>query len=700
MMRVFALCLLSLSAFSAAQPYHVFEENGRYGIKNEAGQVVLAPDFEALGWSDGSFSVVQEVTGFRAGATWGLLHLRNQVIVPAQMAELTVHQASILARKFTPEGWKAGVLNVQGKMIIPFIYDQISLHGSRAIVTRKKNRGFVQGIVTLAHEPVLDVSYSSIVPVGRSRFAAQKPDGPFELLDENGKRYYEGQIQSLARSGNFIVFTENELKGLLNPEGDVLLAPSHEEIHVNEHGEVTVLGANQWMWLTPSGTLTATYTANDILPWGDALIATRGDRTGLISQNREIILPFIYERLTPLTSHQLVAVRDNRHGIIARSGEVIVPFKFDSISTEYPILRVQATEQNRRGWWLLDHHGNPLHTKRYDFVASSHRGFYPVLNRGYWGLLTPQGKEIVGCVYDSIVAIENEQVLVKYRNRYGIIGLNDHWLVAPQPAPIAFADTAHFWTREGDLLMLKDHQASLVYFTTNPVHAHSTFFVENLPDGSTKRINYQGQLIDRTEQLPLQTEGVMPESEGFRGIQRHGKFGFVDDRGRLRIANRYDSIGPFQEGKAPVKLIGKWGFISKADQVVIQPNFEKVNGFVNGRALVKRNGKWGVISENGDLLLPCHYDHLQQIADGYWLLRQEGKLGLADANLRIMVQPKFESIEPIAPGLLRVQQHNLWGVISVDGLAVIPVDFAELRFDQVNNQFLVMKKGERKTLTF
>lgn len=700
MIRILVFCLVANLAFGSVQPYHVFEEGGRYGIKDSGGQVVVAATFEALGWSDGSFSVVESVTGFRSGNAWGLLHLKNNILHPAQFTELTLHGAYLNARKFTPEGWRSGILNLQGKTVIAFIYDHIRLHGMRAVVTVRKNGEIRQGILSLANETVLPVSYRSIIPVAKRQFAISNTDGLFELVDENGKRYYPGQVQAFRPLGNFTAFTEDNLEGLLNPEGEVMLTPAYEKIELNERGEIVTLAANQWMWLNQTGNASATLAARDIEPWGDVLLVARGNRMGLLNENRETVLPFEYEHLIPLSPGYLIAKKNQRSGVIRPSGDVVVSLIYDSIAGSFPALRARATQQNKKTWWLLNDKGNAVHTKLYDWIGPEHEGLFPVVSKGFWGLVSPVGNEVVNCVYDSILDVRGGQVLVKYRGRYGIIGLKDNWLVAPQQVPIWFADSCHFWVRDGKQLILKDYRGSWIYFTHNPVESGRSFFTEYLPDGSSKRINFRGQLIDRSEHLPTQTEFVMAESEGYRGIRRHGKYGFVDDLGRLRIANRYDSIGPFQEGKAPVKLIGKWGFISKADQLIIQPNFEKVQGFVNGRAQVRQKGKWGIIQENGVMLLPCHFDRLEERPNGYWLLVQNGALGLADPQLRIVVPPKFQAIDPIESGLLRVRQYDRWGVISMEGLAVIPIDFADLRYDAARKNFIGMKKGEWKTLTF
>ena len=67
-----------VSNFASAEPYQVFEENGKVGLKNEEGQILLPASFEALGWSDGSFSVIGQVTGYKLGKAWGIINLKKQ----------------------------------------------------------------------------------------------------------------------------------------------------------------------------------------------------------------------------------------------------------------------------------------------------------------------------------------------------------------------------------------------------------------------------------------------------------------------------------------------------------------------------------------------------------------------------------------------------------------------------------------------
>jgi hypothetical protein len=92
--------LLLICFFSAAKGYDVFEENGKYGLKNEQGKVVIPPNYEALGWSNQTFSVLNSVTGFKVNGLWGLISLDNHAITKALYEEIIPSEGSfIIARK-------------------------------------------------------------------------------------------------------------------------------------------------------------------------------------------------------------------------------------------------------------------------------------------------------------------------------------------------------------------------------------------------------------------------------------------------------------------------------------------------------------------------------------------------------------------------------------------------------------------------
>lgn len=85
------------------------------------------------------------------------------------------------------------------------------------------------------------------------------------------------------------------------------------------------------------------------------------------------------------------------------------------------------------------------------------------------------------------------------------------------------------------------------------------------------------------------------------------RWGFVDDKGRLRIAQRFDSACSFSQGLAAIKVGEKWGFIDRTGEIVISPKYELARSFSDNLAAVKLGGKFGFIDKTGSFVVPPKY---------------------------------------------------------------------------------------------
>ena len=104
-------------------------------------------------------------------------------------------------------------------------------------------------------------------------------------------------------------------------------------------------------------------------------------------------------------------------------------------------------------------------------------------------------------------------------------------------------------------------------------------------------------------------------NEGLRGFESNGKWGFVDEKGKIIIKPRFEAVICFQEGLCPVKLNGKWGFINKKGQIVITPRYGFARGFRNGYSIVVNNGMFGAINKKGEVTVPIKFRY--RISDFY-----------------------------------------------------------------------------------
>ncbi|MBT5872174.1 MAG: hypothetical protein HOH43_02045 [Candidatus Latescibacteria bacterium] len=107
----------------------------------------------------------------------------------------------------------------------------------------------------------------------------------------------------------------------------------------------------------------------------------------------------------------------------------------------------------------------------------------------------------------------------------------------------------------------------------------------------------------------------------FLGISPEGKFGFMDEQGKVVIPARYvDSDDYFSEGlvgvtetgvgegNSLVKKQGGWFFIDSMGNTIIEGPFEEVNRFTEGLCWVKQYGQWGAIDTEGDWVIQPDID--------------------------------------------------------------------------------------------
>ncbi|MCX8490349.1 MAG: WG repeat-containing protein, partial [Cyclobacteriaceae bacterium] len=354
---------------------------------------------------------------------------------------------------------------------------------------------------------------------------------------------------------------------------------------------------------------------------------------------------------------------------------------------------------------LLDKNGTVKTAKAYRSIQQFNSSTWKVKNGIYWGLLDQDGNEVVHCVFDSIGDRTSNLVAVKFKGLYGIIDLKENWIVAPQRYPIRLANNTRYLLMQQDNSFLKSIDGKVIYFTPYPVELKEKYWIEQLPNGAENKFSYEGVKITIEEKTQVKTastkvivRGLFQMNEGLRGVRRNGKYGFVDAKGKLRIANRYDSIGAFQNGLAPIKLIGKWGFINSADQIVIQPNYETVSTFVNGLSIVQRSARMGLIDQRGRVVLPLRYESINRLSTGKFLLTANHLLGVAHKNGTIEIEPRFDELKVLENGQLLVKQANKWGVISSLGLDIIPMQYDKLQFDPAKNQYLAFHKSEWKEI--
>lgn len=90
------------------------------------------------------------------------------------------------------------------------------------------------------------------------------------------------------------------------------------------------------------------------------------------------------------------------------------------------------------------------------------------------------------------------------------------------------------------------------------------------------------------------------EGSGLRPERIRGKYGYVDESGKVVIAPRFDGADAFSEGLAVVlDSAGRFGYIDSQGTFAIPAVYRHARAFRNGFAPVRIGGAWLTIDRGG-----------------------------------------------------------------------------------------------------
>jgi hypothetical protein len=660
-MRILLLSFLLLfnTLQSVAEPYTTFIENGKVGLKNEAGLIIIPAKYEALGWSNGSFSIAGQVLGYKLKGSWGVLSLSNQRITPPDYSSLTPGGGLLLVASKQSAAFKisTGCISTEGKIIIPFSYTGVKVHSLRAVAFIRDGNLFKHGLIDLENKVLIPFQYRNIYPIGSLRYAVEDFNGKTALYSEGGKQITGFTIDSISSfNNNLAVIYEAGRQGLITRDGELRSEAKYREIQVDQKS-IKARMPDEWHILDSQNKLVENIGADSVVSLGNSRYKI--EDAGLVKLVDGDLKPVVEEEFSELKSFYRglsIFKKRNLYGVVKRNGKILLAPLFKKIILHDDYILTLEKSADKTNWSLRDTLGQRKNSKAYDLIQQKQGTVFPVIKNGYWGAINEAGTEIIACVYDSILESASNQLAVKFKGQYGIISLKEEWLAFPQQHKIKLLNQDRYFKQSGRVIFLCSFTGTILYFTNNPIDVKENYFFESVSTGGTWTIDFDGRIVNR--QLPPieSTEEVFPSTEGLRGIKKNGRYGFIDDQGRLRIANRYENIKPFSEGLAAIKIRNKWGFINRDEKIIIQPAYEEVVPFEKGYSLIKQKGLYGLLTREGKLILPARYHEVQILDNGRMLLTVNGLQGLADQYGNILLHPKYNSITDLDNGYVIIQQ--------------------------------------------
>jgi WD40 repeat protein len=174
-------------------------------------------------------------------------------------------------------------------------------------------------------------------------------------------------------------------------------------------------------------------------------------------------------------------------------------------------------------------------------------------------------------------------------------------------------------------------------------------------------------------------------------FEENGKWGFLDELGRVAIVPQFQGADEFVEGRAIV-LVGEGdnqrrGYIDETGKLVIEPKYVWVWPYSEGLAKVQvdgnvSSGRCGFIDKSGKVVIPPKFqrqhsagDEMERFHEGLAVIEVDYKMGYIDNGGNVVIPPRFAWAHQFTEGLAAVTTdylHDKWCYIDKSGEWVIP----------------------------
>src|SRR6185295_935471 len=103
----------------------------------------------------------------------------------------------------------------------------------------------------------------------------------------------------------------------------------------------------------------------------------------------------------------------------------------------------------------------------YDHIYPYNGSVFPVMAKNFWGAIDKNGKEVIACVYDSVLQQVNNLIVVKFKGQYGIINDHEQWNATPRNSKITLINDSRYVERSPKMTYLRSMDGGTIYFSEN-----------------------------------------------------------------------------------------------------------------------------------------------------------------------------------------------------------------------------------------
>ena len=193
-------------------------------------------------------------------------------------------------------------------------------------------------------------------------------------------------------------------------------------------------------------------------------------------------------------------------------------------------------------------------------------------------------------------------------------------------------------------------------------------------NGKVGLLGITGKHITETKYEELSSIG---KKEGEILVKENGEYGIIDEKGNVKIKNKYDAI--------------------ESDGFYTDENGYKKAGYIV-RIVTTDGYRYGYYDCDGTQVLREEYNQIERLIeiknDVYLIVAKNGQYGVYINNIKI-INTQYQSIDYNSDlQIFIVEKTKLYGAFNLKGIEILPIEFSQL---SVNGIYLYGTKNTEET---
>lgn len=272
--------------------------------------------------------------------------------------------------------------------------------------------------------------------------------------------------------------------------------------------------------------------------------------------------------------------------------------------------------------------------------------------------------------FNDILEMENGKAIVRVKDKWGIIDSGGHYLLKPEYDRVNSVFNSVVLVKLNDKRYIVNFHGSII--------------------GEFREDDIDEQVYEHTIRL----ENYF--SEGLKRVFVNGKYGFINDKGEIVIAPKFEEAAEFKNGVSVFKKNNKFGLIDIKGNIILQPTYYKINQFENGKSIVSESYRFGLINNKGKLLIPIEFQNISEIKNGMlWAEKKEegkSKHFLFDNDDKLVISEYFDHVVNFEDDVSIVTLNEKAGLIDKYGKALIAFDNDSV--SKLNGKYFAVKSND------